>query len=134
MQPELFGGEVVSQNVDEEIDHAFGLQERAAANGFRGHKKSARTFLDVVAVCVARRPCHAQGFITSDGGMGKLFMRASRSCARALAGGKEGSLICGFTARLKPCPDTCMVNGCGMEKTHHGDTEKIKYRKSWSVG
>jgi hypothetical protein len=61
MQPELFGGEVVSQNVDEEIGHAFGLQERAAAKGFRGHKESARTFLDVVAVCVARRPCHAQG-------------------------------------------------------------------------
>jgi hypothetical protein len=60
MQPELFGGEVVSQNVDEEIGHAFSLQERAAANGFRGHEESARTFLDVVAACVARRPCHAR--------------------------------------------------------------------------
>jgi hypothetical protein len=34
MQPEFFGGEVVSQNVDKEIGHAFSLQERAAANGF----------------------------------------------------------------------------------------------------
>jgi hypothetical protein len=31
----------------------------------RGHKESARTVLNVVGVCVARRPCHAQGFITS---------------------------------------------------------------------
>jgi hypothetical protein len=23
-------------------------------------------------------------------------------------------VICGFTARLKPCPDTCIVDGCDM--------------------
>jgi hypothetical protein len=90
MQPELFGGEVVSQNVDEEIGHAFGLQERAAANGFRGHKKSARTFLDVVAVCVARRPCHAQGFITSPAVWAQLVLRASRCSARALRAARKG--------------------------------------------
>jgi deoxyinosine 3'endonuclease (endonuclease V) len=27
---------------------------------------------------------------------------------------KEGSLFCVLTARLKPCPDTCMVDGCGV--------------------
>jgi len=27
------------------------------------------------------------------------------------AGGKEGALFCVLTARLKPCPDTCMVDG-----------------------
>ncbi|MBZ5491059.1 MAG: hypothetical protein LAO76_09020 [Acidobacteriia bacterium] len=27
---------------------------------------------------------------------------------------KEGSLFCVFTARLKPCPDTCMAGGCGV--------------------
>ena len=27
---------------------------------------------------------------------------------------KEDTLFCVFTARLKPCPDTCMVDGCGM--------------------
>jgi hypothetical protein len=27
---------------------------------------------------------------------------------------KEGSLFCVFTARLKPCPDTCMADGCGV--------------------
>jgi hypothetical protein len=25
---------------------------------------------------------------------------------------KEWSLFCIFTARLKPCPDTCMADGC----------------------
>jgi hypothetical protein len=41
-------------------------------------------------------------------------MRASRCCARALAGGKEELLFCVFVARLKPCPDTCMAGGCGV--------------------
>jgi hypothetical protein len=27
---------------------------------------------------------------------------------------KEGPLFCVFAARLKPCPDTCMVDGCGV--------------------
>ncbi|HEY2913705.1 MAG TPA: hypothetical protein VGK21_10130 [Candidatus Angelobacter sp.] len=30
------------------------------------------------------------------------------------AGSKEGAFFCGFAARLKPCPDTCMVDGCDM--------------------
>ncbi|MGH9634501.1 MAG: hypothetical protein ACRD72_06650 [Candidatus Angelobacter sp.] len=29
------------------------------------------------------------------------------------AGGKEEALFYVVTARLKPCPDTCMVDGCG---------------------
>jgi|SRR5579864_3277557 len=30
------------------------------------------------------------------------------------AGGKEGVVILRLTARLKPCPDTCMGDGCGV--------------------
>jgi hypothetical protein len=60
MQPELFGGDIGPQNIDKEIGHAFGLQERAADVGFGGHEESARTVLDIVSVCAARRPCHAQ--------------------------------------------------------------------------
>jgi hypothetical protein len=39
-------------------------------------------------------------------------MRAPRCCARAC--GARNDLLLGFTARLKPCPDTCMVCGCDM--------------------
>jgi len=39
------------------------------------------------------------------------------------AGGKEGSLFCVFTARLKPCPDTCMVDG-------HNIVEHAKWKTS----
>src|SRR5258708_25921450 len=52
MQPEFFGGDIGSQNVDEEIGHAFGLHERCAAIGSRSHKESACTVLYVVAVGV----------------------------------------------------------------------------------
>jgi hypothetical protein len=89
MQPEFFGGDIGSQNVDKEVGHAFGLQERAANVGFRGHKESTRTVLDIVAICVARRPCHAQGLkpriYNIDDRMSKLdwFMRAPLCCARA---------------------------------------------------
>jgi hypothetical protein len=38
---------------------------------------------------------------------------ALRVAAREPCGRKEGSLFCVFTARLKPCPDTFMVDGCG---------------------
>ena len=108
MQPEFFGGDIGSQNVDKEIGHAFGLQKCAADIGFRGHEESARTVLDVVAVCVARRPCHAQGLkprvYNTDDGMSKLnwFMRASRCCARA-CGARKGRYFasCG-TAKAVP--------------------------------
>src|SRR5260221_10979457 len=59
MQPEFLGGDIVPQNVDKEICHAFGLQECSADVGPRGHKESAWTVFDVVAVCVARKACHA---------------------------------------------------------------------------
>lgn len=65
MQPEFFGGDIVPQNVNKEVGHAFGLQECSADIGFRGHEESARTVLNVVTVCVARGPCHAQEFIAS---------------------------------------------------------------------
>jgi len=85
MQLEFFGDDIGSQNVDEEVGHAFGLQKRASGDCPRSHKKGARTVLDVVALCVARRPCHAQKFITSMMAWVNSFMRASRCCARAAA-------------------------------------------------
>jgi hypothetical protein len=46
---------------------------------------------------------------------------------------KEGLLFCVFTARLKPCPDTCMAGGCGVAvRADVGAgfvTENIKKRK-----
>ena len=49
------------------------------------------------------------------GGMGSIGLwRASRCCARGPAGSKEGALFCVVTARLKPCPDTCVADGCGV--------------------
>lgn len=60
MELEFLGGDIVPQNVNKEVGHAFGLQECSADIGFRGHEESARTVLNVVTVCVARRPCHAQ--------------------------------------------------------------------------
>jgi hypothetical protein len=60
MQLEFPGGDVGPQNVDKEIGHAFGLQERASLDCPRGHKESARAVLDVVTVCVARGSCHAR--------------------------------------------------------------------------
>lgn len=60
MQPEFLGGDIGSQNVDKEIGHALSLQERTSRDCSRGHKESARTVFDVVTVCIARRPCHAQ--------------------------------------------------------------------------
>jgi hypothetical protein len=40
-------------------------------------------------------------------------VRASRCCARA-CGARRNFFLRVFTARLKPCPDTCMVDGCGV--------------------
>jgi hypothetical protein len=89
MQPEFFGRDIGPQNVNKEIGHAFGLQKRSADIGSRGHEESAWTVLDVVTVCVARRPCHAQGLkpriynIVSGTSKLNWFVRASRCCARA---------------------------------------------------
>jgi hypothetical protein len=44
--------------------------------------------------------------------VGGLF--ALRSLRASPAGSEEGSLFCVLTARLKPCPDTCMAGGYGV--------------------
>src|SRR5215831_2846548 len=61
MQPEFFGGNIGSENVNKEIGHAFRLQKRASLNCPPGHKESARAVLDAIAVCVARGSCHDAG-------------------------------------------------------------------------
>jgi hypothetical protein len=49
-----------------------------------------------------------------DGGMSKLVYARFVLLRASPAGRKEGALFCVFTARLKPCPDTCMASGCGV--------------------
>jgi hypothetical protein len=46
--------------------------------------------------------------------MSKLVYARFALLRASPAGGKEGSLFCAFAARLKPCPDTCMVDGYGV--------------------
>ena len=48
------------------------------------------------------------------------------------AGSEEGALFYVFTARLKPCPDTCMIDGCGMAvQTDMGEPTLVRIRKGW---
>jgi len=46
--------------------------------------------------------------------MSKLVYARFALLRASPAGSEEGSLFCGFAARLKPCPDTCMADGCGV--------------------
>jgi hypothetical protein len=109
MQPEPFGDDIGSQNVDKEVGHAFGLQECPADIGFRGHKESAWTVLNVVTVCVARRPCHARALITLMPAWANIYARFA--LLRAGLRRKEGALFCVLAARVNLCPDTCTVDG-----------------------
>jgi hypothetical protein len=65
-------------------------------------KKVRGPFLDAVTVCVARRSCHGAGFYNINDGMSKLFMRASRCCARA-CGARKGRYFASYgTAKAVP--------------------------------
>jgi hypothetical protein len=56
----------------------------------------------------ARRSCHGE-----QSQIGALVY-ARFALLRAGLRRKEGPLFCVFTARLKPCPDTCIVDGCDL--------------------
>ncbi|OAI57252.1 hypothetical protein AYO50_01850 [Acidobacteria bacterium SCGC AG-212-P17] len=65
--------------------------------------------------------------------MSKLVYARFALLRASPAGSEEGSLFCVLTARLKSCPDTCMVDGCGVvAQADVGSrfvTKEIKNRK-----